>query len=246
MIYIRAFIFYSQLLLSTLWFLVSTILTFPIAIIRWRHPSNGFICAQIFTHGVMFITGIKLKIHNKERLSNQPCIYLGNHQNNADVFVHAYVYRPRTIAIGKKEIMWLPFFGALFYLCRNILLDRKNHDKAILGLGQAQDSLKNHNISIYMFPEGTRNKGAKELLPFKKGAFRMALAAQVPLIPIVASPIDVIVDFKNKKIHRGTINLEVLEPIPTKGLTLDDMEGLIAKVHQIMQSAYDRSHTDLD
>ncbi len=233
--------FYLQILLSTLWFFICCFITLFVALVRWRHPSNGYFCAYLFTHGIKLITRLKIKIHNEERLlATQPCIYIGNHQSNADILVHACCYRSRTIAIGKKELLWIPLFGFLFYLCRNILLDRKNHDRAVEGLNQAKDYLTNQNISIYIFPEGTRNTGSKKMLPFKKGAFHMAISAGVPLLPIVASDIEPVIDFKNRKIHRGTINIEVLEPIPTKGLTLDDIETLIDTTRERMQRSFDK------
>ncbi|MDZ4678044.1 MAG: lysophospholipid acyltransferase family protein [Oligoflexia bacterium] len=233
--------FYIQMLLCTIWFFFCCFITLFVAIIRWRHPSNGYFCSVLFTNGTKLITGLRIKIHNKERLrATQPCIYLGNHQSNVDILVHADCYPPRTIAIGKKELLWIPLFGFLFYLCRNILLDRKDHSRAVEGLNQAKDYLMNKNISIYMFPEGTRNRGAKKLLPFKKGAFHMAILAGVPVLPVVASHIDTLVDFKAKKIHPGTFNVEVLEPIPTKGLTIDDIDTLMQTTYERMQSAYER------
>ncbi len=90
-----------------------------------------------------------------------------------------------------------------------------------------------------MFPEGTRNKTPDKLLPFKKGAFRLAIAAQVPILPIVCCPVKPLIDIQNRKIHPGIARIEVLEPIPTIGLTLADVEKLVATTYDRMQKAFE-------
>ena len=187
---------------------------------------------------------LEIDIRHKERLeSNMPCVFVGNHQSNFDILTHACCYRPRTVAIGKKELIWIPFFGILFYVTGNIMLDRKNHVKALEGLKEAQEALTKKNISIYIFPEGTRSRAATKLLPFKKGAFHMAIAAQVSIVPIVASSIDPLIDMKNKKIRAGTVHIEVLEPISTKGMTESDVDKLLQMTYQRMQVVLDQTRT---
>jgi 1-acyl-sn-glycerol-3-phosphate acyltransferase len=236
--------FYIKVLLSILWFVVAALISFVAAFIRWRHPSNGYIFTQLFTKGVMFIIGMKINIHGEEKLlSNQPCVYIGNHQNLLDVLIHATCYQKRTIGIGKKEIFWVPLFGQLFYLCRNILIDRKNHYKAMKSMETARQWLQEKNISVYMFPEGTRNRHSMELLPFKRGAFHLAVQAQVPLLPVVASPTAPLVDLHKRLIIPGTINIEVLDPIATTGHSIEDVDGLIEKARNAMQETFLRVQT---
>ena len=90
-----------------------------------------------------------------------------------------------------------------------------------------------------MFPEGTRNKGATKLLPFKKGAFYLAIAAQVPIVPVVSCPVKPLIDLENRKVTPGVAHIEVLEPIPTIGLTEADVDTLVATTHERMQKAYE-------
>jgi 1-acyl-sn-glycerol-3-phosphate acyltransferase len=221
--------------------MVSCTVTILICFVRWRDPSGGHLFCQIFTWGVSNFTGIKIVIKNKQTLvSGQPCVYVGNHQSNLDMLIQANCYPPRTVCIGKKEIIWIPFFGALFYVTGNIFLDRKNHKKAMSGMDNAQEILTQKKISIYMFPEGTRNKSSKTLLPFKRGAFRLAIAAQVPIVPIVSCPVKNFIDSEKRVIHPGTAVVEVLEPLPTVGLVENDIDTLIQKTYDRMQSAFKR------
>jgi 1-acyl-sn-glycerol-3-phosphate acyltransferase len=190
------------------------------------------------------ILGIKIVIENRERLlQNQPCIYLGNHQSNLDIIIHAFAYQKSTVAIGKKEIIFIPVFGTLFYLAGNILLDRQNKNNAFASLDKACAHIIKNKVSIYMFPEGTRNHGAKELLPFKRGAFYLAIKAQVPLVPIVASPIYPLLDFKNKRFKKGTITLTAAEPIITKGKSENDIQEIMTKAQNRMQNIFNESKT---
>ncbi len=94
--------------------------------------------------------------------------------------------QPGVVAVGKKSLLWLPFFGLIFWLSGNVLIDRSNRSRAIGTIGQVVERIKNRGTSIWMFPEGTRSKG-RGLLPFKAGAFHTAVQAEVPVVPIVCS-----------------------------------------------------------
>jgi len=231
--------FYLKVFIATLWFIVCCLLALIVGILRWRHPSGGYVFTVLFTNPVAWLLGIKVDIKNKERLVDfQPCVYLGNHQSNLDIVIQAQCYRPNTVCIGKKELLWLPFFGLLFFFTGNILLDRKHHGRALDSLEEAKDFLTKRKISVYMFPEGTRNKNSENLLPFKKGAFHLAIAAQVPIIPVVSCPVKPFINLEKRKINPGVAKVEVLEPIPTAGLRESDVDALMLKTYERMQTAF--------
>jgi 1-acyl-sn-glycerol-3-phosphate acyltransferase len=233
--------FYIKFLLVVVWFAICSTIALIVGILRWRNPSGGYVFTWLFTKPASKIIGFKVVVKNFERLdATQPCIYVCNHQSNLDMVTQAHCYRPKTICIGKKELLWIPFFGALFYVTGNILLDRKNHERAVEGMNSARDLINKKKLSVYVFPEGTRNKNPAKLLPFKKGAFYLAIAAQVPILPVVSSPIKPLVDSEKRKITPGIVTIEVLEPISTMGLTEDDVDSLIEMTHSRMQNTFDR------
>lgn len=80
----------------------------------------------------------------------------------------------------------MPLFGQLFWLAGNVLIDRGNAQKARRSMLTTTHTLQHEETSIWVFPEGTRNLG-ESLLPFKKGAFQMAIAAGVPIVPVCVS-----------------------------------------------------------
>ena len=96
--------------------------------------------------------------------------------------------------------------------------------------------MREEKIAVWFMPEGHRNTSA-ELLPFKSGAFRLAVAAQAPIIPIVAEPLTVIADTERHLARRGRLRVRVLEPVPTEGLTVKDVPPLLFSVRASMQAA---------
>ena len=88
-------------------------------------------------------------------------------------------------------------------------------------------------------PEGHRNT-APQLLPFKTGAFRLALAARVPVIPIVAEPLGVIADTTRRLARPGVLRIKVLQPVPTDTPDQRSVAELAATVRSRMQEELDR------
>jgi 1-acyl-sn-glycerol-3-phosphate acyltransferase len=92
-------------------------------------------------------------------------------------------------------------------------------------------------------PEGHRNQG-ETLLPFKSGAFRLALAARVPIVPVVAEPLEVIADTERHLARPGTLRVTVLDPIPTDPPPPGTLADLVASTRARMQDELDRLRRD--
>jgi len=114
------------------------------------------------------------------------------------------------VSLGKKSLKWIPFFGQLYWLSGNILIDRANRSKAAGTISKAAEKIKKNGLSIWVFAEGTRSYG-RGLLPFKTGAFHTAMSADVPVVPVCMNT-----THKTIKLNRwdnGTIYIEMLAPI---------------------------------
>lgn len=159
-----------------------------------------------------------------------------NDQSNYDLFILGSVVPRRTVTIGKTSLRWIPIFGQIYWLAGNVLIERGNAAKAKAAVLKTTDTLQHHDTSIWVFPEGTRNLG-KGLLPFKKGAFQMAIAAGVPIVPICSS------NYKRtmrlNRWHSGNLRIHALSPISTVGLTLDDMPALMERCRGQMVACID-------
>jgi len=160
------------------------------------------------------------------------CIYIANHQNNYDMVTASNAVMPRTVTVGKKSLVWIPFFGQLYWLTGNLLIDRNNRAKAHGTISQVVDQIKKKDISIWMFPEGTRSRG-RGLMPFKTGAFHAAIAAGVPIVPICVSNTNDKVDLN--RLSNGLVIVEMLPPIDASKYSKDRLRELTEHCHQLMK-----------
>lgn len=226
-------LFLLRMLAMGVHFILAGILGLLLGICRPFNPDNSRLCARLYSIPAQRLLRWKLTTDVQPLLDHQrSCVIVANHQSNYDLYVLGRVVPERTVTIGKKSLKWVPFFGQLFWLAGNVLLDRGNAIQAKKAMLTTTDTLKHKDTSIWVFVEGTRNLG-KGLLPFKKGAFQMAIAAGVPIIPVCASTY-----VKHMQLNRwdsGEIMIRSLPAIPTKGLTQDDLPQLIETCRTQMQ-----------
>ncbi len=175
------------------------------------------------------IMGLEVEVRGKEHFKeHHPCVYISNHQTNYDLFVIGRQQPYRGVSVGKRSLVWIPFFGIIYWLAGNILINRSNKKSAWKTMEEAGNIMEKRNASIYVMPEGTRSKG-KGLAKFKKGAFSIAIATKKPIVPIVISSY---AHFDFKKIRPGKIIMQAYPPIETKDFTADDVSKLTEQCHQ--------------
>ncbi|WP_095082592.1 1-acylglycerol-3-phosphate O-acyltransferase [Pseudomonas sp. Irchel s3h17] len=226
-----------RMLLMGLHFMIAGGLGVILGLCRPFNPDNSRLCARLYAWPAMCILRLRVKT-DVDSLTHkkQSCVVIANHQSNYDLFVLGNVVPHRTVCIGKKSLKWVPLFGQLFWLAGNVLIDRGNAHKARKAMLTTTDTLQHKDTSIWVFPEGTRNLG-KELLPFKKGAFQMAIAAGVPIVQVCVS--NYINHMRLNRWNSGRILIRSLPPIPTAGLTLDDMPALMEQCREQMRECID-------
>ncbi|SEG59240.1 1-acylglycerol-3-phosphate O-acyltransferase [Vibrio hangzhouensis] len=195
-----------------------------------RNPKHVFTFGRYF--GAMSkIFGVKLELRLPEDAYKRgQHVYIANHQNNWDLFTVSSAVTPNVVTVGKKSLLWMPLFGQLYYLTGNILIDRANRSKAKGTIDQVVDNMKQSNLSVWMFPEGTRSRG-RGLLPFKTGAFHAAVGAEVPIIPIVCSSTG---HLKLNKWDNGHVIVEMLPPVSIEGYGKDNVRTLAKNCHAQM------------
>ena len=92
----------------------------------------------------------------------------------------------RMTIMAKKELQWMPFLGQFMALSGAVFVDRGNNAAAVRSLAAAGETIRTRRISLWMFPEGTRTlRPTHEMKTFKKGAFHMAVEAQIPVVPVI-------------------------------------------------------------
>lgn len=200
-------------------------------IVRPFRRNNVYYAARALGK-VSWLLGLKIEVRIPESVKNKgPFVYICNHQNSYDIFTISASVQPATVSVGKKSLKWIPFFGQMYWLTGNILIDRKNSNKAMNTIALTAKKIKEKQLSIWLFPEGTRSNG-RGLLPFKTGAFRTAIQAQVPIVPVCAS------NLHNKiKLNRwdnGKMIIEFLDPIYFNNEKKENIRTITNEAHALM------------
>lgn len=174
---------------------------------------------------------IRVHVTGKEKLpEDTKLLFVGNHRSNFDPIVTWYAFRKWRIAyVSKPENFKLPFFGRIIHRCGFLPIDRENPRKALATVNKAAKRLNSGELSIGIYPEGTRNKSGG-LLPFHNGVFKIAQKAEAPVAVVYVSG--------TQQIHKRTpfqlthVYVEVLEVFAhAKGNT----EMIGAAVHHLLQ-----------
>ncbi|EOW6734398.1 1-acylglycerol-3-phosphate O-acyltransferase [Cronobacter dublinensis] len=194
---------------------------------------------HVATFGHMFgrlstVFGVKVELRKPQDAENYGnAIYIANHQNNYDMVTASKIVQPPTVTVGKKSLVWIPFFGQLYWLTGNLLIDRNNRSKAHGTIAEVVEQFRKRKISIWMFPEGTRSRG-RGLMPFKTGAFHAAIAAGVPIIPVCVS--NTHGKIKLNRWNNGLVIVEMLPPVDTQGWGKEQVRELAAHCRQLMEA----------
>lgn len=142
--------------------------------------------------------------------------------------------------VAKRELFFAWPFGLAAWLCGLIFINRMQSDRAREQLCKASENIKNKRIKLWIFPEGTR-RNTGHLHPFKKGAFHVAIDAQIPILPVVFSSYKSFLDDKKKHLNNGRIIITTLPPIPTAGLTKLNLDELMQRTYDAMNKEFQLS-----
>lgn len=191
--------------------------------------------ARVYYYTFSNLLGIRIRLINGEALEKLPAVIIGNHQSIMDILILGRIFPRGCSVTSKKSLSYVPFLGWFMTLSGAFFIDRKNGEAAKKVLNDGLENLKKNKRAIFLFAEGKRSYATEPtLLPLKKGAFHMATQAQIPIIPLVASNYSNIYDFNSCTFESGEIVVRVLDPVPTEGLTKDDVNSLTEKVQKDM------------
>ena len=208
-----------------------------IALVRGPKGHAASFAARTYSRAMQRILGWRVEAEDPERLAEAaPSIVMARHQSNLDVVVYGEVYPPGAISLGKRELARIPLFGWLWTATGNVLIDRRAPAVAMAAIRRAAEAAKGQGVSVWVAPEGHRNM-AREMVPFKKGVFHLALAARLPVLPLAVSPLDTVLDARRWAVRPGSIRLRVLPPVPTGDLGPGDVAELQARVRAPLEAA---------
>ncbi len=177
-------------------------------------------------------SGVKLNVIGRENLTAQrPAVFIFNHRNNFDPVITSALVRDNFTGVGKKELESDPLVGTLGKLMDGVFIDRDDVKSAVGELAKVEE-LARKGLSVVIAPEGTRTD-TTEVGPFKKGPFRIAMAAGIPIVPIVIRNAEVIGARDSSLMNPGTVDVAVFPPISVADWTVEDLAERIAGIRRL-------------
>lgn len=196
---------------------------------------------RLWARSTVRLFGVEVEASGLENQPSAPAIYLFNHQSHMDVPA-IYSVIQRTLRAGAKiELFRIPVFGRAMRAAGVLPIARRNAS-AVVSVYHAAAERFAEGYSYLLAPEGTRQDEPR-IGAFKKGPFRFAIDSQVEVVPIVIKGTYRVLPKGTLAINAGrwrrTVRLQILPPIPTRGLGADDVTRLRDQVHQRMVAAFE-------
>lgn len=224
--YLRAALYYAGFYPVTIVYAALCLLIGPLLPFRARFKL--FTAINYFYIGwLRLCCGVRVQVQGREHLpENGAYVVVANHQSEWETLFFQILVRPQAVVL-KKELLKIPFFGWALGMLKPIALDRSQRRGALKQLlAQGREKLADH-IPVLIFPQGTRVR-VGEMGRFNKGGAMLAVASQVPLVPVVHNagrywPGKSFVKFP------GTVELRIGAPVPTAERSVDEVHAEIVE-----------------
>lgn len=179
--------------------------------------------------------GLRTRVEGLDNIPSRTCLFAANHTSNADA--PAIVGSiPRRIAIlAKKSLFAIPIVGTAFRLAQFVPVDRAHPERAAASIDVAAEKMK-AGMSFLIYPEGTRSPDGR-LLPFRRGAFVLAIKAGVPVVPVACSGAHRVVAKKSFRIRPGEVVVRFCPPIEAAQYPMERRNELAQRVHDAIAAA---------
>ncbi|XP_051152277.1 1-acyl-sn-glycerol-3-phosphate acyltransferase-like [Andrographis paniculata] len=226
--WVRIVVCFVSMMVTTFVWAIIMLLLLPWPYQRIR---QGNIYGHVTGRMLMWILGNPIRIEGAEYSKNR-AIYISNHASPIDIFLIMWLTPPGTVGIAKKEIIFYPLFGQLYVLANHLRIDRSNPTAAIESMKAVAGAVVENNLSLILFPEGTRSKDGR-LLPFKKGFVHLALQTHLPIVPIVLRGTHRAWRKGSLHVRPTPITVKYLPPISTDDWTAEKVEDYVKLVHGV-------------
>ncbi|TKD00575.1 lysophospholipid acyltransferase family protein [Polyangium fumosum] len=184
---------------------------------------------------MLWLARVTVSVEGAENLDpNTMKIATFNHGSLLDSFLIASIMPSGSVAAVKREMFYYPILGLTMYLCGFVFLDRRNSARSRRQMAAACKRMERDKLTVFISPEGTRAK-THELLPFKKGAFFLAIDSGAPIVPVVIDGAFDLHPPSRWTSDPGHVRIRVLKARPTAGLSAETLPAEIASLRQLYQ-----------
>lgn len=199
---------------------------------RWQHG-----CARVWSWLILKTSGIRVRVEGMEHvIPGAPAIFCVNHQSSMDIPV-LLVHLPFQFRfVAKRSLFRYPFMGWHLRRSGHIAVERNRPGEARKSIDNAVEKIRD-GYPVVVFPEGGRSRTG-EILPFKAGAFHLAIRAGVPIYPVTLNGTMAVLKPDTVHIKSGRVEMIVHPAIPTSGMTGDDGKTLAEKIRNEVLSRF--------
>lgn len=220
---------FFQVVFFLLWSFVWQTLAFVLRFVCMSQKVPLWMAHNIWAPALLKITGSSIEVFDRDKVDfSKPNFFIFNHQSTLDIALTLHVLPVPFHYIAKRSLLYVPVLGWYLWAVGTVLIERGRTEKAIKILKRAGELIRNGR-NIVAFPEGTRSSDGS-ILPFKKGAFVVAIEAGVPIIPVTIEGTHNVMPKNTFRIRPEPIKVKFGDPIETTGLTYDDRETLMEEV----------------
>ncbi|SHF35129.1 lysophospholipid acyltransferase family protein [Dysgonomonas macrotermitis] len=224
-------IFVPLLILSTIW----CTLTIIIGSTLGDNKFWGYYPGVIWGRFVCLAALLKVKVKRNNKLDkNQSYVFVANHQGAFDIFL-IYGYLGHNFKwLMKQSLKKMPLVGFASSKAGHVFVDQSSRSGIVQTMKNTRETLKD-GMSTVVFPEGHRSPDGN-IAEFKKGAFQTAMSLKLPIVPITIDGVYKVLPIHSWQMNPSAISLTFHDPIETAGLTNNDLQELIDKVHAVIKS----------
>ena len=204
-----------------------------------RNPQLALRLTKLLDRIILFLAGIHVEVEGKEKISGQGgYVYVGNHRSFVDVTA-VFLALPGDLRfLAKKEIYKIPLVSFALRTMGIIEVDRSNPEAAAKSIDRAVGEIRSGR-SIILFPEGTRSR-SPHMLPFKKGAFVLAIKAKAPIVPITLLGMAELLRPDTLFLYPGRVKIFIHDPIETEALDLENRTQLLDQARAVIEETWER------
>jgi lysophosphatidate acyltransferase len=198
---------YLSLLFCAIYGVIVSILLRPFGL---QHSAQ-YATARCAKYVCKYTLGVTFTVDDPHNYlsTTRPAVIIGPHQTELDILMLGSVFPTHCSVTAKKSLKNIPFLGWFMTLSSTVFIDRSNSKSAREAMSGAANEMTERGQSVWMFPEGTRSYAEEPmLLPFKKGAFHLAVQAGVPIVPVVVANYSHVLSVKRMRFVAGDIKVK--------------------------------------